>query len=919
MNSSPGFRLLVVAVSVGVLLSSVAAAAGVSDPHGSVADHGTEGIPDDPTTLCPPSYPSGETGSWSLVRASERELTIAAGVYDISCSYSLSGRPLLGEVTPTAVGGPQGSSDREPAGYVTFHVVWRYSFAGHILGRPAGEDLLDRYCEDPSGRAVNVTWTGYRTSQSTNDEDEPSTESWDGFDYSYVFIGPDDPAARSFAQQLQSTMAPYALSCAARPSTSSSSTSPPAQRENSAMESPPVLFGGYALVYNENGQTQDLEEVMVVLHVVEDGTRRAYTTYTEVDGTFGFAVPDVSPDATYQVEVRLTDEDGMFAVYRHGANTVLPVGYTTAPRSVVNDAFGGLVLTSVVFEDGMAATDPVHLLGDGATRDGTPWTGEETHEAALVYANVQTALEYARDRLFLPVTSTGPNPRLTVTLDPGAEGSVFLEPDRIVIGGRDISVSDPGHPETEYHEVGHYVHYMSGMGGVNNVHPRTGESHGGAWNPTSTDSMTEGWASFYAVLVNPETFGQDPPLPFYLAGNTSHNLQRNSYGTYTSELDEEWRVAQLLWDLMDDDRERLGTEQLDHVAMGLSRLWAVLDSAEDLSDVGSLYEAVKRNANESVPGDPHAPTPIDFVFVAHGFYAEENGQEGWQPGEEIGYSDFFRSAPSRQSLEAPDLPAAGGHSPDTFEGPWLDVTVTDEAGRVVPVSRLRMEAYGDGWTDAYDLRLAGSTGRIPFFLPQGADGVRLTTRVPGYGTDVVEVSSAEYQRYLDTWGRHSVAPVTMRLPARDVAPPAGFRAERGADGTVSLTWTPSDDGSSVVVVRRDDRAPSAPGDGVVRYEGAGGNVVDRNPAPVGRTHYAAFVVGPEGGVSPPAVATVQAPQLSREQVLSVVERRGGLPASASGDGDTGVRFGVPTVDVAWLLLPVVAVVFLFVGYFLRRR
>lgn len=841
-------RVLVVSVSVLLLLGGVhtAAFAGTGSPvPASPVAESTAEYASSATLECPATYQIGSR-TWELADYWRSDLLGDPGIGD---------RPLPSKTICTY----------EPADPLGIgHDPGRIVFQVFVAKSVTTLEDFPNLCPSnmPTDKAIQLAWGGQYPDGRT------------------VRIG--DPGVRALADEIVANAGSRAVTC------------PGTSRPDA--EGPPTVFGGYLLVYNENDVVQDVEEAMVVLHVADDGERRAFTTYSDDTGFFGFLVPNVGRDATYQVEVRLQDGDGMFGVYRAGAASLLPVGYTSAPRSVAGDTHEGLVLTSVSFGPGMEATEPVHLLADGSRRTGTRWSATQSHEAALVYSNVQTALEYARDRLEVPVTSTGPNPKLSVLLDPSVDSSSYWD-GQITIGPKTFAVSTPLHPETEYHEVGHYVNDLSGLGGTNNIYHRVGENHAGALNENSIDSVTEGWANFYAVLVR-----GDPDTPihgrgWYDAGEVKHDLQRNRYGTIPDPGAEEWQVASLLWDLMDDDQVRHGTEEMDHVAMGLSRLWTVLDAGEDLSDVRSLYEAVKADAGEPLPGPADPPTPVDLVFVAHQFYSENNELDLWQQGEPIGYADVYNSSVDRNEPWGPASPPSGiRRSPDPFEGPWLDVTVRDVTGRELPVSQFRMDAYSDDWTDVYVFD-RDADGYVPFVVPAGADGVRLTAQVPGYGTDVVDITRADYERYVDTWGRETVGAVEMTLPARTVAPPAAFRAERRADGTVALTWTPPGAGASVLVVRQSIGAPATPGDGLVLYEGTGGQAVDRTPAPEGETYYSAFVVDAAGGVSRPAVATSVAPALTREGVLDVLG-----PAGGGGDPPEGPA-ATPRVDPSRTVTP----------------
>jgi hypothetical protein len=896
-------QLVGLAVVVLTMLSPVVSAGAVGAPHAG-AEHTTV-LASQPTAsqICPASFPAGEWGSWPLVGTEDRSDVdpsqtggqSVSGAKTVTCWYEQ--RDESGASDGATTGSTDGST-----GHATFAVTWVYDPQSSAVPFFCADPGAAEY--EPGAKAIRVSWQGSYPPPADYDPSDASAEEW-FVAIAQTVMGPDDPRATQFGARLRAAVEPYAVPCdAARQPTTTAPT--PAPTTTADADGTETAFAGYVLTTTEERQVQDLEDVRVVLHVTDGGTTRAFTTFTDVTGVYRFSVPDVGPTARYRLDVQFQDSDPTFAVTRAGASTLLPVGYATPSRSVKDDATNGLVLENFWFGSGMADPERSRLLPDGSTVEGTQWTALEVHEAALVYSNVQTAVAYARGSLNL---SLGGGNFVRVNLDPACPTSHMNAASRTIgICGADVTTTSFEHPEVEHHEFGHYVHYVSAMGGVDNMARISGENHGGVLNPNSVDSVMEGWASYFAVMV------RTGPVPPSGAGEFSMgpiwvDFQDNRFETYkevTDETgartvigpvpDEEYMVASLLWDLMDDDSvyESPRDEPEDRVAWGFSRVWKTINT-DELSDVRSLYELVKAEAGEPLPGPNDPPTDIDRLFVFHRFYSENNGQEGWQQGEPIGYADFDDSEVDPRASWGPATPPPDiRRVPPAYAGAWLDVDVTDEAGRALPVSGLRMEVLRGTETAVTDLRPAPGTSRYPIDVPPDADLVRLSARVPGYATGWVDVTREDVLAYRDSWGEQ-VGTLTVSLPARQVASPSGFAASRSIDGSVALSWADPASGSRVVVRRQVGEPPQTPADGVRIYEGTGGGVVDEGPSPVGETHYAAFLVDATGGVSQPATATSSAPPLTREQLgLASTGQRvtadGAWTPAADGSGAGGSGF-----------------------------
>ncbi|KAB1186933.1 MULTISPECIES: hypothetical protein [Haloferax] len=903
MSRIPAGRVSVLVVTLIVLFSGIT-------PSGVVADNGGPSTLDDldSASLCPASYPSGQ-GSWSLIASSSwtDSTTLPNGLQINTCRYSERGQE------PIAGG----------EGYITFTVRW--VDAENVL---RGTDICEVPDSDPylrsTDRAVQVSWSGWYNQTydpgAVADADEWLEKLAQGM------IGPDDAAARAFGQQLLETVEPHAAPCTDEPA------SPPSvELTNTPRETGrEMAFGGYVFAYDEQNQYRDLEEVQVILHVTEGAKVRSFVTHTDDTGIYAIRVSNVSPQASYQLEVRFEDRDEMFKLYRRGEPTLLPVGYTTAPLSVEAAELGGLVLTHVIFQTDMADSEPVHLLADGSTSRLAATDGTQVYQTALVYVHAQTALAYGRDRLNVDFDET-----LPIWLEDGPGNSSFT-PDP---ANEQILIRAPPAAErrqTVYHEIGHYVNYRSGMGKTDNMgHRPASQNHQGVRNPDSTDSFAEGWAGFYTALV--EGHPSNPTGSAYYALSGPSDLQDNTHEWWLEDPDErlpneEVMVASLLWDVMDDDTARPAAfarrEPGDDVAWGLSRLWEAMGDQEDLTTVHDLYVVLKEEDGEPLPGPTDPPTDLDRLFILHGFYSENNGVPGWQQGEPIGFADRSNSIVDPTAPWDGDTPPPGiRETPPSFAGPWLDVTIEDEAGRTLPFDHLHMTVVREDAASRYELTPDADTGYFPLAVPPDAEAVTVQARLPGYGIDTYKLTQQEYAEISEVAGADTVVSVTLTLPSEQVTSLPWVNAERESTGTVSLTWPQPDAGSTVVVVRQAVRPPQTPNDGVLLYEGSETGIVDHEPAPVLGTYYAVFVVAPDGGVSQPTVASSQAPPLSRSQVVDTLtneqqrqqpEPTPSATASPSASDETegldSLLLGLLGVGVGVLVVAAFAV-----GYLLRGR
>lgn len=113
--------------------------------------------------------------------------------------------------------------------------------------------------------------------------------------------------------------------------------------------------------------------------------------------------------------------------------------------------------------------------------------------------------------------------------------------------------SDRGAPDNrEYHEIGH--HALAAAFGAS-PHARADTSHGGYYeNPTSADAWSEGFATFFAMMVADQIEGR-PTANLYRIAGTYVDLELD-YRPWDFGGLEELAVAGVLLDLVDGERPR---------------------------------------------------------------------------------------------------------------------------------------------------------------------------------------------------------------------------------------------------------------------------------------------------------------------------------------------------------------------------
>jgi len=381
------------------------------------------------------------------------------------------------------------------------------------------------------------------------------------------------------------------------------------------------------------------------------------------------------------------------------------------------------------------------------------------------------------------------------------------------------------------HEIGHAV--MADA--FSNLFPYdpANTNHAGYMNPSTTDSWTEGFATFFSLLTVRDVIGDPKPHLFRLHGwaiDLEVNWRATSgiWATDPVFSREEFAVASLLWDLVDPKDENDMAPMLyhpdvfsnlgitlsastppvdlvyfrDRVEMKAETLWKIIRSTglpspspvavaqgyDHLFDVKQLYEALKaRGVGQDITA--LGITALDELFIMHGFFADTNPQNFcYDRGEAVGLTGtspfkwFDHELPDRSQRRSPPI----------VEDSFIAVRGRDRAtGRAVDVRHFTVEAVYDppferhnSSFDAY----AVEPGRL-FFLP-APEGIPVRYRIQpvgaAEGTPPLEIEGQAWweQRRegpVGTFARHEFAVEASRVPE---AP--GPARGAGSAGTVRL-------------------------------------------------------------------------------------------------------------------------------------
>ncbi len=357
----------------------------------------------------------------------------------------------------------------------------------------------------------------------------------------------------------------------------------------------------------------------------------------------------------------------------------------------------------------------------------------------------------------------------------------------------------------EWHEFGHHV-MADALGNRLPWAPNTA-NHSGYKNPSSTDSWVEGFAEFYAMLVNQE-IARSPRPQLYVVSGVPLNMEDN----YLAWTNEEFAVASLLWDVHDaaDDLDATrfpSGSYRDGVAVDLRSLWELLtrDWGQGIGrpshapagyghilDVKHLFDVLTAAdvGSQIPPGE--SLTQLEALFVAHGLFDDANGNKAYDAGEVIGRTGGTAQRGRRKA------PAQAGS--------FIAADAVDAAtGAPVPIQDFTISrCYAPPLAErnhAWRQRLDSATGRLHFYGPdpQVDATAYIVAHAPGYRPSApLQVSNADY------WARMAAEPADDFLQHT-------FRLERGSVAYLPAARNGSSPGPVPDVAAADDASVAAVG------------------------------------------------------------------------------------------------------------
>ncbi len=299
-------------------------------------------------------------------------------------------------------------------------------------------------------------------------------------------------------------------------------------------------------------------------------------------------------------------------------------------------------------------------------------------------------------------------------------------------------------------DIGHSIHAVDWHEFAHDLYDRTigiqvnaGDvNHGGVANATSSDSLSEGFADFWAMALGEVWKANEP---YRVDG-----LNRELSGMEARRKEDE-AAAELLWDLHDKDPDpekkdfqlkdieyvsSIGKpaerKMRDRISLGVPTIWKLFVERKPKT-ISDLYDALKAGKVGLDRGAPAGDlVKLDELFYHHGFWSDdlENGDlnevERMGSFEPIGYCSFKSHAnwPNRRSF--PPHPGAN-----------ILVSLKDSDGQPVTSALLTIQALFEppyeGNNGSFHHEAAGPITLVHFEPPQPSLRCTLVVRASNNG------------------------------------------------------------------------------------------------------------------------------------------------------------------------------------------
>ena len=363
----------------------------------------------------------------------------------------------------------------------------------------------------------------------------------------------------------------------------------------------------------------------------------------------------------------------------------------------------------------------------------------------------------------------------------------------------------------EWHEYGHQ--FMADILGERMPSHAGRRNHEGyCVNDRSTDAWTEGFAEFFSIMVAKNVVGA-AKFDEYRWGTdpTADNLEVD-YQAWNWP--EEFAVAGLLLDLVDGRDWYHGPDD-DPVQIAPKALIAAIQkgaSAEGASN-GHIFDMVDLYRNLAALNigakdtDKNGRADLNDVFIAHGFFANTDGDETYEPGEAIGFTDHTASVPNGGRPCNTVTPRRG--VPDR-PGGFIRFKAVEPSGKPVAGVTFKVTiSYAAPYTrlSRSDTLAAPVNGRLRLSLPPKSATATIVASAPDHKpSQPFTIDSKTYWQRLSLRNDKPLLDHTFTLvptrpgttpttPAGDTTPPkVQALPSSGSPGTkIALRFTSSDD------------------------------------------------------------------------------------------------------------------------------
>ncbi len=330
-----------------------------------------------------------------------------------------------------------------------------------------------------------------------------------------------------------------------------------------------------------------------------------------------------------------------------------------------------------------------------------------------------------------------------------------------------------------WHEFGH--HFMADTYGDNMPASVGHKAHGGYCNNTSSNnSWVEGWAIFFAALVNKEV---NHAADYWLITRSLKiDLESNLKPWHNERL----AVAGLLMDLIDSPTTYAVGQGKDDdpVSTGVTELWKIIangtstqsGSSSHIFDVLDLYDNLK-NLKVGPDASLIRQEDLDAVFKLHGFYEvnDPNGNTDFSPGAKIGWTSHSRYLhfKNEQGIETWCEEMKPRRTDPPMQGSY--VLINSGSASIDTIYRIEVTYAAPNSARDYGYDLPASEvkdGRIYLLLPPPEEPatVRITAKGQPASEKPLEVTSTEFWSKVPSASDQPLKNHTLTIKAQ----PAGW-------------------------------------------------------------------------------------------------------------------------------------------------